>query len=210
MGPRRDRPGQSRAAELPAPTSAETRSRPGGRSARVREAVLRATLSLLTEKGFDGFSIAEVASRAGVHETSIYRRWKTKNVLALEASLHFARSALPIPDTGSLRSDLVAVVKRLLSVMLSPEGQTVLALGVSQHPHVVAARRDFWRWRNDALRPIFDRALERGEFPRDADPARFFETLVAPLYMRQFATGEPLEDWPYEEAIDRLLTAYTA
>jgi AcrR family transcriptional regulator len=209
MRRRPQRAGRNRAAKSLARAPAEPRKRLGGRSARVRAAVLQSAFSLLTEKGFEAFTITEVAARAGVHETSIYRRWKTKDVLALEASLHFSRSALPVPDTGSLRSDLIALVQRLLSVLRSPEGQTVLALGASQHPHVIAARRDFWRWRHDALRPIFDRAVLRGEFPHDTDPTAFFETLVAPLYMRHFATGEPLEDWRYEEAIDRLLVAYS-
>jgi len=188
----------------------EARRRTGGRSARVRAAVLESAVSLLTEKGFAGFSIADVAALAGVHETSIYRRWKTKDVLVLEATLHFSKSSLPIPDTGSLRSDLRVLVKRLVSVMRSPEGQMVMALAASQHPHVVRARQNFWRERHDSLRPVFDRAVLRGEFPRDGDAKRFFETLVAPLYMRQFSTGEPLGDWRYEDAIDRLLIAYAA
>jgi AcrR family transcriptional regulator len=184
------------------------RGRPGGRSARVREAVLQAAFALLAEKGFEALSIAEVAAHAGVHETSIYRRWGTKNALALEASLHFARSAIPIPDTGSLRSDLVALLKGLLALLGSPQGQTLLMLGFSQHPHVVAARQDFWRSRRESLRPVFERAVGRSEFPRDADPMLLLETLIAPLYLRRLVTGEPLEKWPYEAAIDRLLATF--
>jgi len=63
--------------------SETTRRRPGGRSARVRRAVLDATLELVNAHGLDGVTVAEVAERAGVHETSIYRRWRTREELRL-------------------------------------------------------------------------------------------------------------------------------
>lgn len=201
---------RSRAIDPKQPAPAEPRSRPGGRSARVREAVLQSAFSLLTEKGLDALTIAEVAARAGVHETSIYRRWRTKSALTLEASVQFAKSAVPVPDTGSLRSDLVAFVKSLIALMTSPQDQMMLALGQSQHPHVVAARQNLFRLRRELVRQMFDRALARGELPHDADPSLFLETLIAPLYLRLLVTREPLEDWPYEEMVDRLLQAFTA
>src|SRR5262249_1063329 len=91
---------------------AAPRKRLGGRSARVRSSVLQAAFTVLMKKGIDAFSIAEVAEKAGVHETSIYRRWGTKHALARDACLHRAEVSLAIPDTGSLRSDLVALLKR--------------------------------------------------------------------------------------------------
>jgi AcrR family transcriptional regulator len=184
--------------------------RPGGRSARVRSAVLQSAFAVLTEKGIDAFTVAEVASRAGVHETSIYRRWGTLTALALEACLHFADAALAIPDTGSLRSDLMALMQRLIALLSSPAGQAFLALSASRHPEAVAARRSYFRQRFDLARVIFDRAVSRAEFPRRADPMVFLETLIAPLYLRLLVTGEPLEHWPREEMIDRLLAAYAA
>jgi AcrR family transcriptional regulator len=176
----------------------------------VREAVLQSAFSLLTEKGLDAFTIAEIAARAGVHETSIYRRWRTKNALVLETSVQFAKSAVPVPDTGSLRSDLVVFVKSLIALMTSPQGHMVAALGQSLHPHVVAARQNLFRLRRELVRQIFDRAAARCELPLNADPSLFLETLIAPLYLRLLVTGESLEDWPYEEMIDRLLQAFTA
>jgi AcrR family transcriptional regulator len=180
----------------------------GGRSARVRSSVLRSAFMVLTEKGTEAFTVAEVAARAGVHETSIYRRWGTRTALALEACLHFAEAALPIPDTGSLRLDLTALLQRLAVVLGSPQGQALLALSASQHPDAVAARRSLFQQRFDLARVIFDRAVSRGEFPRRADPMVLLEALIAPLYLRVLVTGEPLEDWPRKEMINRLLTAY--
>jgi len=170
--------------------------------------VLQAAFGVLMKKGIDAFTIAEVASRAGVHQTSIYRRWGTKHALARDACLHQAEGALPIPDTGSLRSDLVALLNRFAAMLESPEGRVLLTLSFSQHPHVVAARRAHWRRRFGLIRTIFDRAVSRGEFPRHADPIPFVQTLIAPLYLRVLITGESLEEWPSHEMIDRFLAVY--
>jgi AcrR family transcriptional regulator len=183
-------------------------SRPGGRSARVRSSVLQSAFELLVRKGIEAFSIAEVAAQSGVHATSIYRRWGTKDALVREACLHQADVALPIPDTGSLRSDLVALLDRLVAWMASRQGQVLLALSSSQHPHVVSARRNYWRRRFDLIRPVFEKAKARGEFPRQTDPIEFLEMLIAPLYLRALMTAERVEAWPRKAMLDRLLALY--
>ena len=199
------KPGGSREAT---PVPIERRSRPRGRSARVRASVLQSAFNVLVEKGWHAFRVAEVAALAGVHKTSIYRRWGTKNALALEACLHVSEVALPIPDTGSLRSDLVALLKGAVAVMASPQGRALAALSGGQHPRAVAARRAYWRRRFDSMRVMFDRAVSRGEFPRDVDPIVFLETMIAPLHLRLLVTGEPLEEWPCSDMVDRLLSGY--
>jgi len=186
------------------------RQRVGGRSARVRSSVLQSAFAVLVEKGSDAFTIAEVAARAGVHETSIYRRWGTRTALALEACLHFAEAALAIPDTGSLKSDLLAFLERLGVLLASPQGQAFLALTAYRQPDAVAARQMYFRQRFGLARVMFDRAVSRGEFPRRTDPSVFLETLVAPLYFRLLITGEPLDEFPRGEMINRLLTTYGA
>ena len=60
----------------------------------------------------------------------------------------------------------------------------------------------------EAMRIILDRAVTRGEFPGSADRTAFLESLIAPLYLRALVTGKPIEEWPYDEMIDRLLSAY--
>src|SRR4051812_41212301 len=90
-------------------TTAETtavRRRPGGRSAAVRLAVHRATIELLEQVGYDGFELPEVASRAGVNKTTVYRRWTTKSQLIGDVLQDLAAAQVAAPDTGTLRDDL--------------------------------------------------------------------------------------------------------
>src|SRR6266700_3129165 len=76
-------------------------------SVEAQQAILDATIKLLAEQGFDGMSIEEVAARAGVGKTTIYRWWDSKEALALEA-LQRLYAKRPITDTGNLRQDLIA------------------------------------------------------------------------------------------------------
>src|SRR5450432_744304 len=85
------------------------RGRP--RSAEADRAILAATLELLAERGLDAMSIEEVAARAGVGKTTIYRRWPSKGLLALDAFVISFRAEQPLPDTGTLRGDLVAALR---------------------------------------------------------------------------------------------------
>jgi AcrR family transcriptional regulator len=184
----------------------EPRDRPGGRSARIRSQVLEAGFAVLVEKGFEAFTIAEVADRAGVHQTSIYRRWKARGALAMDCCLHYAKATIPTPDTGSLRSDLVTLLDSVVAVYCSPQGQALLRMLTLQHAEPFA-RYEFMQRRFDLARAIFDRATLRGEFPSDGDGMIILEALLAPLVMRVLLNRPP-GDWPRNEMLDHLLNAY--
>jgi len=186
--------------------SRQPRGRPGGRSARIRSLVLEAGFAVFVEKGFETFTIAEVADRAGVHETSIYRRWKTRGALAMDCCLDYAQATIPTPDTGSLRSDLATLLDSVVAVYSSPQGQALLRMLTLQHAEPFA-RHEFMQRRSDLARAIFDRAVLRGEFPGDRDGMIILEALLAPLFMRVLLS-RPLSDWPRNEMIDRLLSTY--
>ena len=82
-------------------------ARPGGRSSRMKEAVFAAIEELLAENPGDLPSIAAIAERAGVNPTSLYRRWGDARKLAGAVAVDRLMREMPVPDTGSLRGDLV-------------------------------------------------------------------------------------------------------
>src|SRR5580692_8228821 len=84
------------------------RGRP--RSAEADRAILAATADLLAERGLAAMSIEEIAARAGVGKATIYRRWSSKGLLALDAFVDSFREQQPQPDTGTLRGDLIAAL----------------------------------------------------------------------------------------------------
>lgn len=167
------------------------RRRPGGRSAKVRAAVLQATLDEIAANGVAALAVADIAARAKVHPTSIYRRWKTLERLVLDAALSAAATGVPIPDTGSLRGDLTRLLKALDGHLRSPLGRGLLALSAADDPAVAAARDAFWRRRLDHAKVLFERAKARREIAPAADPAMAIEFAIAPLYLRAIVLQRP-------------------
>ncbi|CPR13364.1 TetR family transcriptional regulator [Mycobacterium bohemicum DSM 44277] len=184
------------------------RRRTGGRSARVREAVLKVTLQAVAEHGADRVSIGEIARQAEVHETSIYRRWPTKEHLVLDALLDYSEAKLPIPDTGTLRGDLVTFATEVAAYLDSPLGRTLVrSMAVAgDDDTLVAGRARFWESRFDLANTMIARAKERGEVPTDLDAALALELVVAPLHFRALLTRQPIDAHRIAQLVDALLT----
>lgn len=187
----------------------DVQRRPGGRSARVRRSVLEATQHVLDTLGMDAFTVAAVAERAGVHETSIYRRWGTRQNLMLDALLSTVDDRLPVPDTGSLRGDLVAYATSLAAHLQTPSGLAMnRALAASgDSPDVTDARTRFWDTRYALSSQIITRAIARGELPADTDVRMALEIVLAPLHMRALLTRDPIDPALAGRLVYAVLTA---
>jgi len=185
----------------------QVRRRTGGRSARVREAVLSAAIGALAEVGPRGVTMNEIARRAGVHATSIQRRWGSVEAVLLDAMLAYSDEELPIPDTGNLRGDLVAFAGLLVKYLTSPRGAALTrAMAVSEDDPVLAdGRAQFWQARFQAARVLIDRAVERRELPADANAELALEQLVAPLHFRHLLTRQPIDDASIEWTVDLIV-----
>jgi len=183
------------------------RRRTGGRSARLREAVLTATLHAVAEHGADAVSISEIAREAEVHETSIYRRWRTKEHLVLDALLHYSEAKLPIPNTGTLRDDLVAFATAVTAYLDSPLGRTLArSMAIAGDDDTLAAgRAQFWKSRLDLASAMIARAKDRGEVPTDLDAAAALELVIAPLHFRALLTRQPIDAHDIAQLVDALL-----
>ncbi|QFZ22893.1 TetR/AcrR family transcriptional regulator [Saccharothrix syringae] len=174
----------------------EPRRRPGGRSALVRAAVLEAGLAELADAGYHGLSLEGVARRAGVNKTTLYRRWGTREALLLDAIRARATARVPIPDTGSLREDLLALVRAAIANLATREVQAAVRAAVALSPHDAAlaeAGRAFWAERLDVDGAVVRRAVERGEIA-PVDPGPVVEAVLGPPYFRLLVTGRPVDD----------------
>ncbi len=164
--------------------------RPQGRSARVREAVLRAALELI-DSDAGSPTLYDIADRAGVAPSSIYRRWGTwENVLA-DALLESSELAIPIPDSGSLRADLITFATSVADYLTTPRGAGLLRnVGSMQpSPEVAAALQQFWAARFELARVMVDRAVERGELSVDIDALLLLELVIAPVNFRHLTSA---------------------
>jgi len=150
--------------------------------------------------------VGQVAARAGVNETTIYRKWGTKEALLGDVLMTLSGERLVAPDTGSLRGDLVAVIRAVADFLRTPGGFALAYLGATAQDETSSALRDrFWADRFERAQVIFDRAVERGEIP-DADAgALAYETLIGTMHFRILARRRQLDDDIAERLIDLVL-----
>jgi len=161
------------------------RGRP--RSEHSHEAILDAVLRLLEAEGYDALTIEGVARHAGVGKQTIYRWWKCKAELVLEAYANHAASKTPVPDKGSLRADLEAFLsvgfKRLTDIS-GPIMRGLMADAVHDEEFREVLVSAFIAKRYDALRQIFQRGRERGEVSHGADIDLACELILGPMWYR--------------------------
>jgi AcrR family transcriptional regulator len=184
--------------------------RTGGRSARVHAAVLEATADVLFESGFDALSIREIAGRAEVHESSIYRRWGTKADLVLDALLSRVGQEVPTPDTGSLREDLLVTLRAVKAFLGTPLGENLVRMALRQDIFSKSDHARYWTDRFTRASAMLDRAEARGELRPGIDRFITIETLIGPLYFRFLLPREPLEEGVLEAVVDLVLTGLAA
>jgi AcrR family transcriptional regulator len=186
------------------------RPRPGGRSARVRSAVLLATAELLAEGGYDNLEVPVVARRAGVHPTTVYRRWPAKAQLVGEALLERSRPLTPTPDTGSLATDLEQLLFDGVALVHTPAVralfQMLMSEGADATPDIAAARDRFWAAHHAEAAVIVDRAMRRSELPHGTDPAALIDLVIGPVLLRLLLMGQRLEDGDVAEIVARAIT----
>jgi AcrR family transcriptional regulator len=175
------------------------------RGEHVRRTVLAAAFDELAENGVGAATVAGVAQRSGVHETTIYRRWVTKEKLFTEAMLSRSAEEIPTPDTGSVREDLLAVVRAVIAYVTSPTGLAALHVATLTVDENQEVRQAFWVGRLDALRPVVERGISRGELRPDTDAGLLLEILIAPLNGRLLLTGEPVDEQLGERIVDLVL-----
>ncbi|MFI7454939.1 TetR/AcrR family transcriptional regulator [Nonomuraea sp. NPDC049714] len=191
----------------------ETSKRPGGRSARVRDAVRRATLAELSEHGMRGLTVENVAERSGVHKTTVYRRWGSVEGLIADALEMAQEEPWPIPDTGTIEEDLRGVARLVQGGFDDPELGPVSSAFVAaamQSPEAARALHDFFEARHEQSAQVVQRAVDRGELPVTVDVREVIRVAVAPIYYRLFVAHEPVTERDADRAADAALAAARA
>ncbi|MEU2729155.1 TetR/AcrR family transcriptional regulator [Streptomyces griseoviridis] len=183
--------------------------RPGGRTARVRESVLRAAGDALAEQGFARLDLADVARRAEVGKTTVYRRWGTVTGLVADLLLDMAEQSLPRTETGSLLGDLTANARLVQRTLSDPRQgalfKAVIAAATCEAKTAEALHR-FYDIRVNEWAPCVQQAIDRGEVPEGTDVHEVVRAVSAPLYYRLLTSGDRLD----EAAADRAATAAAA
>ncbi|MEL6461803.1 MAG: TetR/AcrR family transcriptional regulator [Cyanobacteria bacterium J06621_15] len=187
---------------------AKTPTKQGRGRPRCEEAhkkILKAAYEMLDEVGFMDLTIEGVAARAEVGKPTIYRRWKTKAQLAMDAFLSGVNPEIAFPDTGSVEEDFREQMNKIVKLMNSSRGEilaTVIGSGQVDDNLMVAFRENWLLPRREDAKRIFQRGVEREELRDDIDAELAIDTLYSPLFYRLLLKHLPLSETFVDEIID--------
>src|SRR5689334_18825658 len=136
------------------------------------ERITAAAAELMLQRGFDRTTVDDVAARAGVGKATVYRRWPSKEDLAVAAMETLYLTEMPEPDTGSIRGDLAESYRSVLAFVNTPEGEAFLRTSIAESvrdDRIAALYKESTQRREDLTRRTFERAIERGEVRPDID-----------------------------------------
>jgi AcrR family transcriptional regulator len=163
------------------------------RSESSREAILEAAFRVLAERGYGGFAIEAVATAAGAGKTTIYRWWKTKSELAVDAFFHAIEPKLRFPDTGSAQADFRAQITELAMLLGGERGRVFAAMLGGARTDRDLGRALGEKWLEPRRRWGFERitiAKAAGELRLGVDPQAALAVLYGPLYTPLLFGGE--------------------
>jgi AcrR family transcriptional regulator len=170
----------------------------------VTRAILAAAFEEVGAVGYTGFTFDGVAGRAGVHRTSVYRRWADKNALLTDALLASAETDVPQPDTGSLEGDLRLLLHAVAANLARPATRALLRVAAAESetvPEIGRIAKQFWARRIGLAAELVHRGQRRGEASPDLVAEQVIEGLIAPLFLRLLVTGAPIDT----ALVDRLV-----
>jgi AcrR family transcriptional regulator len=175
---------QTRGARGPGKAPAVEPEGPAPRGATVVRAVIRATFEELADVGYRALSIDDVAKRAGVNKTTVYRRWPTKEDLVTAALLALPEEYFAMPNTGTIRGDLIEIALRVATIFQAVEGRAMMRIvffegKLTQLTRVqahFAAKREA-----TGMPAILNRAIARGELPLGFDQQMLSDILLGTI-----------------------------
>ena len=182
--------------------------KPDKRTERSKAVVLAETYRQLSQSGLANVSIDEISRVSGVSKTTIYRHWPSRSALLIDACSRLGGTA-DVPDTGSLRGDLYALLSGLAEQLRTASWSAVV-------PSIVdAAERDSdvlamqTEWHKGLMEPfatVVEQAKARGEVSSNADPQDMIATTTGALFYRRWFSHEPID----ARFVDAIVTAAVA
>jgi AcrR family transcriptional regulator len=172
-----------------------------------QQAILRAAYDLLGEAGYQGLRVDAVAARARASKATLYRHWPTKAGLVADAVRFCKGAEESIPDTGSLRGDLVAWFVKLGDTITGEEGPIMAGLftAMRNDPELAAELRSMRSSKTPSAEAICARAQQRGELRPGYDAGLIDEIVPGQIFMQTFARGEPLNAAFIDHVVDDII-----
>ncbi len=188
-----------------------TAGRGSARGSRTEAAILGATRELLSKCGVRELTVEGVAARAGVAKTTIYRRWRSKDELALAVLIDMVQTMVSVPELEDTRAELIALLQgaiRILGKTLMGSVMRGLASELATDSDLARAFRELVvALRLGEVERLIQRGVDRGEIRQGVDISLTHDLLFGPVYYRLFLSGEPLDRKLAARIVDAVLPA---
>lgn len=174
---------------------------------RTRATVLPAARDVLSERGYEGFTVEEVVARTGVAKTTIYRHWPTRTDL-LHAALSSAKAMAPIQESGDLRADLIALLRSVAAATdrdVFLRSMPSLIAAARHEPDLRALHDRLAEDRSSRLRALLVNARSRGDLRPDCDTDLLAQSAIGLVFVRRIFRGLPVSTKQIATVVDMLL-----
>jgi AcrR family transcriptional regulator len=184
-------------------------NRPARRSGAVLEAAIEAAVvGIVVERGAAAVTMEAVAARCGTSKPVLYRRWPDSGALLRDVLLRRATVAIPAEDTGSYRTDMLAIMRGWAAVLTGPGARVIHAVvtAMAQDADFAAGfRAAVIGWRRAEMVKLLARGVERGDVRPDVPVDLVGELGQGVLWHRFLITGDPITDDVVVRIVDEVL-----
>ena len=165
---------------------------------------------MLGEGGYAGLRLDALAARAGVAKTTILRRWPSKAAIAAAAVERLALQTIDVPQSGTLRGDLHALLTSAVTVFTDGQGGFVprLIRESGHHPEIANLIDTVIHTRRLAYRRVLGHAIARHELDPDVDQDLLIDLLIGPIWTRLLITHDPITKTLINEIVDAITRAF--
>ena len=190
------------------PEASPGRGRPRDRA--LDDRILDQLLALLGSHGYAGLTLDELAARSGVAKTTILRRWPSKAAVAAAGLERLALQSVDVPDSGTLRADLLALLHGAVETFVRGRGQFVARLirEAGHHPEITDLVYTVIHTRRQAYRRALALAIARGELAPTVDQELLIDLLIGPIWTRLLITRDPITREYVDSIVEAVLTAF--
>src|SRR4051794_38576379 len=184
------------------------RGRPGDPA--LDERILEQLLALLATHGYTRLTLDELATRSDVAKPTILRRWPSKAAVTAAAVERLALHSVDVPDSGSLRDDIHALLQGAVDTFARGRGQFVprLLREAGHPPEIATLLSTVLHTRRQAYRKVLAAAIARGEIPPSTDQELLIDLLIGPLWLRLLLTNDPITPEYVDSNVEAALAAF--
>ncbi len=171
------------------------------------EQILDAAIDVLDRVGYLDLRVDDVADRVVIAKSTVYRRWPTKAKLVAAAIERLYLGRVTVPDTGDLRSDLIALLDNSFELIIAGPGRVIpdLIRESGRTPELINLIAETMQARRRFYTQVLNRAIARGDIPPEVDTELAIDLLWGPLWVRLLVTRRPISRTAAREIVDSVL-----